>query len=109
MAPPAGYTRLGDMAADTSPEADMTDDVAPQRRKGRWWVAVAAIIVLGGAAAILVVAQSKQTNTSTGPSQVHVDRGPWCKDPNHPAAVGMYGDLGRVDLVGPKGKLGQFM
>ena len=24
---------------------------------------------------------------------------PWCQDPNHPAEVGMYGDLGFVDLV----------
>ena len=34
---------------------------------------------------------------------------PWCKDPNHPAVPGMYGDMGKVDLVGAKGSLGQYV
>ena len=24
---------------------------------------------------------------------------PWCTDPQHPAEVGMYGDMGYVDLI----------
>ena len=29
---------------------------------------------------------------------------PWCTNPDHPAVVGMYGDMGNaVDLLGPRG------
>eukprot|EP00567_Pseudictyota_dubia_P011335 CAMPEP_0197440608 /NCGR_PEP_ID=MMETSP1175-20131217/7060_1 /TAXON_ID=1003142 /ORGANISM="Triceratium dubium, Strain CCMP147" /LENGTH=669 /DNA_ID=CAMNT_0042970743 /DNA_START=90 /DNA_END=2099 /DNA_ORIENTATION=- len=35
---------------------------------------------------------------------------PWCTDPHHPATPGMYGpSRGAVDLVGPKGPLGQYV
>ena len=30
---------------------------------------------------------------------------PWCTDPQHPAEVGMYGDMGYVDLINNEGQV----
>lgn len=46
-----------------------------------------------------------ETEQSSPPSP-----SPWCVDPHHPATPAMYGpSKGAVDLVGPKGSLGQYV
>ena len=42
--------------------------------------------------------------TDTAAAATSGAQSPWCINPDHPAVVGMYGDMGNaVDLLGPRG------
>jgi hypothetical protein len=57
-------------------------------------------LVLAAASQLHVSAEAVN-NTSTG--------SPWCLNASALAKPGMYGDMGDIDLLGPRGKYGQYI